>query len=276
MSKHYGGIHMKKSLIALVSVSLLVLAGCGANNSNSNSNSSSSQTSVKKENTAYQKLNASDKKKIKFDLSSTKDKDDNNYDISMTIRNKSKKNISFDPTQFSLLVDGVQRATSDEDDKVTVKAGQQITIDELFEDVAADVLNSDNITVEYINKKNIVAKPSFNITTDSSTDESSASTDTNSSQQENASTSSTNQAPQDNRVVKRADQAVDLFRRATGSWGGYVDATETNGGWQINNTDTGDSIGFVSYSGDTTADSNGTTTYDEMLHAEQNGGPVKP
>lgn len=270
---------MKKSLVALVSISLLVLGGCGANNSSSNSSSSNSQTSVKKTNMAYQKLNSSDKKKIKFDLSSVKDKDDNNYDVSMTIKNKSKKNVSFDPTQFSLLVDGVQRATSDEDDKVTVKAGQQITIDELFEDVSADVLNGNNITVEYINKKNIVAKPSFNITTDSSSDESTDTTNTtdaNSNDQEKASTSSTSQAPQDDRVVKRADQAVDLFRRATGSFGGYVSATETNGGWQITDSDSGDSLGFVSYAGDTTADSNGTTTYDEMLHAEQNGGPVKP
>ncbi|WP_125769112.1 hypothetical protein [Companilactobacillus furfuricola] len=268
---------MKKSLVALVSVSLLVLAGCGANNSSSNSSSSSSsQTSVKKENTDYQKLSSSDKKKIKFDLTSVKDKDDNNYDVSMTINNKSKKNVSFDPTQFSLLVDGVQRATSDEDDKVTVKAVQQITIDELFEDVSADVLNGENITVEYINKKNIVAKPSFNITTDSASDETAETTNSSNDSQETAATSSTNQAPQDNRVVKRADQAADLFRRATGSWGGYIDATETNGGWQINDTDSGESIGFVSYAGDTTADSNGTTTYDEMLHAEQNGGPVKP
>lgn len=267
---------MKKSLVALVSVSLLVLAGCGANNSSSNSSSSNSQTSVKKDNTAYQKLSSSDKKKLKFDLTSTKDKDDNNYEVSMTIKNKSKKNVSFDPTQFSLLVDGVQRATSDEDDKVTVKAGQQITIDELFEDVSADVLNGENITVEYINKKNIVAKPSFKITTDSASDETAETTNNGSDDQETAATSSTSQAPQDSRIVKRADQAEDLYRRATGGWGGYLTVTETNGGWEITSTDTGEHVGFVSYAGDTTADSNGTTTYDEMLHAEQNGGPVKP
>jgi len=62
--------------------------------------------------------------------------------------------------------------------------------------------------------------------------------------------------------------------------GGYITATKANGGWQISDTDTGDSFGFVSDSGDITDYDNGgtqtVTTYNEILHAQQNGGQVKP
>ncbi|WP_125769109.1 hypothetical protein [Companilactobacillus furfuricola] len=175
---------MKKTLLALTAASVLVLTGCGTNNSSSNSSNSSQQSSTQKQDTVveYQDLSKSDKKLVKFDLSTSKDNDDTDYDVSMTIKNNTKKAISFDPMQFNLLVAGVQTATSDEDDKVTVKAGQQATIDELFEDVTADTLNSGKLTVEYIDSKNIVAKPAFNVekTTNSqsqtSTDNSAAST----------------------------------------------------------------------------------------------------
>lgn len=252
---------MKKALLVFTAASALVLAGCGANNSSSNSSDSSQQSSTQKQDTVveYQKLGKSDKKLVKFDLSTNKDNDDNDYDVSMTIKNKTKKSISFDPAQFTLLVDGVQRATSDEDDKVTVKAGQQITIDELFEDVTAETLNSDKLTVEYINSKNVVAKPDLSV----------AMTDNSQTQTavDNSATSSVDDSDdQEDRLVNSPEQAISMYQASYGLHSDPADyqVSEVSGGYQVVNKFGKSAI--VSYNGDIT-DENGVKSYADYANA---------
>lgn len=284
-SKYLGGDYMKKSVVALGLMSALLLAGCSngnASTSNNDNNTKSSSVAKKDKAVSYQDLTSNKKKNVKFNVTKDKDEDDNSADLSLTIKNNTNKDIKFNQAKFSLMADGDKKAISEKTGTIVVRAGHKGTIDELFDDVSTDVLNSTNLSIQYLNSDNVVAKPDLaekNETSDNTQNVNNNNDQTNTntnSTQTNDSTNTDNSAQQqtDNRVVKRADQAEDLFRRAYGDWAGGLSVQQADGGWQV--TQDGDPAGFVDNDGNITASNGTTTSYQDMLTAPQNGGPVKP
>lgn len=276
---------MKKSVVALGLMSVLLLAGCSngnASTSNNDNNTKSSNVAKEDKAVSYQDLSSSNKKNVKFNVTKDKDEDDNNADLSLTIKNNTKKDVKFNQAKFSLVADGDKKATSEKKGTIVVRAGHKGTIDELFEDVSTDVLNSTNLSIQYLNSDNVVAKPDLaeKTTTDDNeqnvnNNDNQANANANNDQASNAANSDTSSQQQtDNRVVKRADQAEDLFRRAYGDWAGGLSVQQADGGWQV--TQNGDPAGFVDNDGNITASNGTSTSYQDMLTAPQNGGPVKP
>lgn len=263
-------------------MSFLLLAGCGNTNSSSNTKNSS-QTKVSKVKTApaYQDLSKKTQKQVKFDVT----KDDDNADLSITINNKSKQDVKFNQAKFSLLDNGDKKKSSNKKGMLTVKAGEQATISAIFKDISTDVLGSSDLSIQYLNSKNIIARPDFSDdVAQSSQDDQAPSNQTSASNTQNQSQSqdqtqdqtqsdTTQASADDNAVVKRADQAEDLYRRTNGDWTGGVSVEKADGGWQV--YEDGNAVAFVDNAGNVSS-KNGTTTYDETLNAQQNGGPVQP
>lgn len=282
---------MKKSLFVVGLVSLLVLTGCSTNNNSESKTSNSDTEKVSKTDSAkgYQKLGDKDKKNVKFKVTKDNDKDDQDNELSLTINNKTKKDIKFNLAKFSLMSGSDKKASSEKEGTLTVKAGQKKIIDELFEDVSNDVLNGGNLSIQYLNSDNIVAQVDLGEKAATSQPDTDANTSTDTSNQNNTtantnndqnantdqSSNTDNSATQadSNAIVKRADQADDLYRRSNGDFSAGLNWTKVDGGWQGTGEDGGSA--FVSDSGDVTAHGN-TTTYSTIVNAAQNGGPVKP
>ncbi|MCH4009413.1 hypothetical protein [Companilactobacillus sp.] len=273
---------MKKSIILMGIISAMLLAGCSSNSSSSNSANDPANVSGSTSN-AYQKLSQQDKKQVKFSFKLTQE-DKNKYSVNMTVKNNSSKNISLKYADFSL-IRGDETIKSDKKGTTTLSHGQAITINQLFTKVSTTTLSNGQVKIQYLNSDNIVAKPDFSdqINVDDSDDQDSS--DTNASSNSSSQTTSSNDdsqsdnssdstSQQSDQVVKRADQAEDLYRRATGTWSGGLTVQKTSGGWNMI-WDTG-ANGYVDNNGNVTSSQGVTTTYDEMLHAQQNGGPVKP
>lgn len=273
---------MKKSIILMGIISAMLLTGCSSNSSSSNSANDPANVSGSTSN-AYQKLSQQDKKHVKFSFKLTQE-DKNKYSVNMTVKNNSSKNISLKYADFSL-IRGDETIKSDKKGTTTLSHGQAITINQLFTKVSTTTLSNGQVKIQYLNSDNIVAKPDFSdqINVDDSDDQDSSDTNTSSnsssqttssnddSQSDNSNDSSSQQSDQ---VVKRADQAEDLYRRANGDWAGGLSVEQANGGWTI--LQDGNPSGFVDNAGNITNSHGFTTTYDEILHAQQNGGPVKP
>lgn len=272
---------MKKSVIVVGLMSALLLAGCSSNNSSSSNSNGNSSISKSESSTAYQKLSSNDKKNVEFKVTkdgSDGDDEDSDFDLSMKITNKTKKTIKFDKSKFNLLINGEKKASSDEKGTLVIKPGEHSTIKEIFEDVSGSILKSSGLTIQYLNGNNVVATPDLSSGIKAGSSDYDDDVDDDDTDDQTSNVSSNSSDDDSGQVVKRADQAEDLYRRVNGDWGAGIAVTQTSGGWQI--TQDGDDAGFVSNSGDVQSIQNGgqvvNTSYDEILHMQQNGGPVKP
>ncbi|KRL67228.1 hypothetical protein [Companilactobacillus versmoldensis] len=277
---------MKKSLFVVGLASLLVLTGCSTNNGSSSKTSNSDTEKVSKVDSAkaYQKLSDNDKKDVKFEVKKDNDKDN---DLTLTIRNNTKKDVKFNQAKFSLMQGDTKKASSVKKGSLIIKAGQEKVVDELFEDISDDILNDGNLNLQYMNGDNVVAqidlgeKPANSATsqpdtnTDTNQAPSNVQTDTSAdnTQTTDSSNDTTDQptASQDtsNRVVNSPEQAIQMYKTSNGDQSdssGWT-ATEGNGGFTIN-TDSG--TAFVSYNGDVTGSNGGTKSYSDYQHVNGN------
>ncbi|AKP67667.1 hypothetical protein [Companilactobacillus ginsenosidimutans] len=259
---------MKKLIWFVGMLSIVLLAGCSNNNSNS-SNDSATKTTKTEEATAYQKLSSNAQKSIKFKVIKGEENSNKNYSLSLKIQNKGNKAVKFDKSKFMLTVDGVKKFSSSADGNVTVKAGNYLTVDDLFENVSAEKLDGVKVQIAYLNKDDVVASPKLETSsdndTDSNSDDSAATTqDSNSDQNSGQDNSSANAAPDtSNRRIADTNAAADRFRRAHGDWtADDIQATDNGSGYTI--TVNGESGGTVGYNGDATdQDGNYSSQADE-------------
>ena len=252
---------MKKLIWFVGLLSLVVVAGCSSNSNSSNSGDNAKTTTTEVA-TAYQKLSSSNKKDIKFKTIKSETDENDSYSLSLKIKNNSNKSVKFDKSKFSLNVDGVKKFSSSADGTVTLKAGQEKTLVDVFQNVSEDKLDGDKVQIVYLNKDNVVASPKLDTDSDEDSQENTSATSSQQSTDSNADGSSTansssNAGSSDtsSRFVTDTQMAVNGWRKAHGDWTGEnITATDTGSGYRIDKD--GSQIAFMDYDGNMT-ESNG-------------------
>lgn len=125
---------MKKFLLIPVVVLTLIISGCTS--ASSQKNTSSSSTTTKVSGTPYQKLNKASQKQLqfKFDPIKIKSSADGtlNYNINLTITNRTKKSVHFDLAKFGIYTSQKKIVKANKTGILILKAGQTKTINKLM------------------------------------------------------------------------------------------------------------------------------------------------
>ncbi|MCH4009415.1 hypothetical protein [Companilactobacillus sp.] len=256
---------MKKAAIVMGIGALVILAGCGSNTTNGKSGNNEPTSSKSVNETGYQKLSKADQNNVSFKFAVSKDEESSNYSISGTIKNNSKKVVTIDESYFHL-VRGKKSIKSASKEKVSVKAGQQITVNELFKNVDSSLLSNGKVSIQYFDSANVVATPDFSDDIDTG-DETDQTDNTNQSTGDTTSDNDSNDSQDTSgNIVDSSAKAISLFNGAVGEESSVTATDNGSDGYTINDSD-GKSVGTVMYNGDTIVVNGPMMSYDENPNA---------
>ncbi|WP_300560876.1 hypothetical protein [Companilactobacillus sp.] len=153
---------MKKGVIIVGLISALVLSGC-SNTNHCTKNTNTVKTTATKNAVVqyYQNLEKAEKKQVKFVFDASKVSQ--GYDISVKIKNESKKQVKFKLSEFKIYNVHEKDIKSARDDVLVIKPHETCTIKKLFVDLKKSTLNNSTNYFIYYNEKNKLARFAFDI-----------------------------------------------------------------------------------------------------------------